>query len=56
MALAAHAQAIHATAIPLHRIIAPTLVLAGDADPAEDSSSRRARRGSGPVMLSPLSG
>jgi pimeloyl-ACP methyl ester carboxylesterase len=33
VALAAHAQAIHATAIPLHRITAPTLVLAGDADP-----------------------
>jgi pimeloyl-ACP methyl ester carboxylesterase len=33
VALAAHAQAIHAKAIPLHRITAPTLVLAGDLDP-----------------------
>jgi pimeloyl-ACP methyl ester carboxylesterase len=33
VALAAHAQAIHAKAIPLHRITAPTVVLAGDVDP-----------------------
>ena len=33
LALAAHAQVVHAEPIPLDRVTVPTLVLAGDADP-----------------------
>jgi pimeloyl-ACP methyl ester carboxylesterase len=39
LALAAQAESVHASAIPLDRIAAPTLVLAGDTDPLAERPS-----------------